>query len=310
MTRSWMSEASVGHSPSSTRPTSTWQQSRPASTRQSTYDSTTTATASNKPSRQSSSGALHTAHMSMTGAGTEPPSPTVPERGRTLTRPPRPRAPLLETISGSPASGSPVAAMHAYHQSTTAAAAVAAYEEQSRATHSRHTSSSSRSRPPRRTSSMLFLSVGFFMTFAKLSNIGRGASLDQGGSAWATSDEVVAVAGSNWPSHSPRGQPVTSPLLHERSYELFVESIDRDEEPGKPPPGHGHEGDHEDRPYPDYERFIGRASAWLCTTLYLTSRLPQIWTNVSVCSYAHRNRLLVLNLRCALDSFDGDQWKA
>ena len=30
------------------------------------------------------------------------------------------------------------------------------------------------------------------------------------------------------------------------------------------------------------ERVIGRISAWTCTTLYLTSRLPQIWKNVRV----------------------------
>lgn len=30
-----------------------------------------------------------------------------------------------------------------------------------------------------------------------------------------------------------------------------------------------------------YQRIVGRASAWICTTLYLTSRLPQIWKNVS-----------------------------
>jgi hypothetical protein len=28
------------------------------------------------------------------------------------------------------------------------------------------------------------------------------------------------------------------------------------------------------------ERVVGRIFAWLCTTLYLTSRLPQIWKNV------------------------------
>ena len=32
---------------------------------------------------------------------------------------------------------------------------------------------------------------------------------------------------------------------------------------------------------PSYERIVGRIFAWLCTTLYLTSRLPQIWKNVS-----------------------------
>lgn len=48
-----------------------------------------------------------------------------------------------------------------------------------------------------------------------------------------------------------------------------------DNEPKLPPtpePPH-----HED---PDYERVLGRIFAWLCTTLYLTSRLPQIWKNV------------------------------
>lgn len=38
----------------------------------------------------------------------------------------------------------------------------------------------------------------------------------------------------------------------------------------KPPNGQGH-----------YQRIVGRVSAWVCTTLYLTSRLPQIWKNVS-----------------------------
>lgn len=30
-----------------------------------------------------------------------------------------------------------------------------------------------------------------------------------------------------------------------------------------------------------FDRIVGRIFAWLCTTLYLTSRLPQIWKNVS-----------------------------
>lgn len=33
---------------------------------------------------------------------------------------------------------------------------------------------------------------------------------------------------------------------------------------------------------PPLERVIGRISAWACTALYLTSRLPQIWKNVRV----------------------------
>ncbi|KAH9901390.1 PQ loop repeat-domain-containing protein [Cubamyces lactineus] len=34
-----------------------------------------------------------------------------------------------------------------------------------------------------------------------------------------------------------------------------------------------------DEPRPTTEHIIGRISAWVCTTLYLTSRLPQIWKN-------------------------------
>jgi len=34
--------------------------------------------------------------------------------------------------------------------------------------------------------------------------------------------------------------------------------------------------------HPSTERITGRIFAWLCTILYLTSRLPQIWKNVSV----------------------------
>jgi len=46
-----------------------------------------------------------------------------------------------------------------------------------------------------------------------------------------------------------------------------------------------YEGVSKDRPPvpgPSLERIIGRISAWACTTLYLTSRLPQIWKNVRV----------------------------
>ena len=36
---------------------------------------------------------------------------------------------------------------------------------------------------------------------------------------------------------------------------------------------------------PSSEQVLGRIFAWLCTTLYLTSRLPQIWKNVSRNNY-------------------------
>jgi hypothetical protein len=53
-------------------------------------------------------------------------------------------------------------------------------------------------------------------------------------------------------------------------------------------PSHDHDHDHDhrlpphgDMPKMSWQHVIGRVSAWACTTLYLTSRLPQIWKNVS-----------------------------
>lgn len=37
-----------------------------------------------------------------------------------------------------------------------------------------------------------------------------------------------------------------------------------------------------DGDYNDTQKLIGRLAGWTCTTLYLTSRLPQIWKNVSI----------------------------
>jgi len=44
---------------------------------------------------------------------------------------------------------------------------------------------------------------------------------------------------------------------------------------------HSEPHDHRRWDKPAVQRLIGRMSAWICTTLYLTSRLPQIWKNVS-----------------------------
>jgi len=47
-------------------------------------------------------------------------------------------------------------------------------------------------------------------------------------------------------------------------------------------PGGPSHDDHE----PSTEQVLGRFFAWLCTTLYITSRLPQIWKNVRYHSFA------------------------
>ena len=57
---------------------------------------------------------------------------------------------------------------------------------------------------------------------------------------------------------------------------------------------------------PTSDRILGRISAWTCTTLYLTSRLPQIWKNVSsfqysfsILSYLYLIMLLPFDIVCS-----------
>ena len=62
-------------------------------------------------------------------------------------------------------------------------------------------------------------------------------------------------------------------MEHPHGTVIFADGEEKDDERKFPP-----EPPHQD---PDFERVLGRIFAWLCTTLYLTSRLPQIWKNVS-----------------------------
>lgn len=68
--------------------------------------------------------------------------------------------------------------------------------------------------------------------------------------------------------------PLHPPVLgyRPRTFVTFEDPEDPRDPPPPPPPK-----DEE----PDLKEVIGRISAWCCTTLYLTSRLPQIWKNVS-----------------------------
>lgn len=61
-----------------------------------------------------------------------------------------------------------------------------------------------------------------------------------------------------------------------------LQFLDDTHPPHDDEPGEHHEG-------PPTEYIIGRISAWTCTTLYLTSRLPQIWKNVSQILLSLRN---------------------
>lgn len=269
----------------------------------------------------------------------EPPSPTIPERGRTLTRNIPANGgggashltfdPTLSTIYGSPADSSSSPYLihtsqtrlphHHNHVSfnpslphltpmTTRTPSTESLNQHGHHQHQNYPSrgSSSRSRPPppsRRATGIAFLSVGLLFTLGKMgggSLGGAGETIMRRGEAWSTSEplgfeEINLSWSDRWTLPNVR-HPVlfhetilsSSSLSKRSTYPLDV-SI-----PSLPSPTpavettrrtetENDEGD-EDRKGgegPVWERIIGRMSAWLCTTLYLTSRLPQIWRNVS-----------------------------
>jgi len=69
-----------------------------------------------------------------------------------------------------------------------------------------------------------------------------------------------------------------TPFLYNRSSSDYMTTIELPEETYR---SYDHHDDTPPEP-PSFKRLFGRTSAWACTTLYLTSRLPQIWKNVSL----------------------------
>ncbi|GAA5903783.1 PQ-loop repeat-containing protein [Sporobolomyces salmoneus] len=282
----------------------------------------------------------------------EPPSPTIPERGRTLARSAIPAGgggggvhgsgsgfhttfdPTLATIYGSPSvSVVPGGGDYLMHTSQTrlphhhvSFGSNLTINTQNSTTmtrpndESRHytppptprqhqhaqemsRASSSRSRPPgpNRTG-IAFLSVGLLFTFGnQLQSTGGGESLlkREGGEAWSTKLSTETVSSRQNPDNrwnqlrhpsffvDSSSTTTTIPLLSKRStFPLDVSIIDSAPSPrsssstnNDPPTPEDDEEEVPRKEGPDWERIIGRMSAWLCTTLYLTSRLPQIWRN-------------------------------
>jgi hypothetical protein len=117
---------------------------------------------------------------------------------------------------------------------------------------------------------------------------GWGSSLERGraGSLDVWSDEQRfdagkregAVISPRWTESPPETSHKDDGIL-----ELYFASPSGSSD--NPPPGEPEiEPDHPSHKRWDkaaVQRLIGRMSAWICTTLYLTSRLPQIWKNVS-----------------------------
>ncbi|KAH8107000.1 PQ loop repeat-domain-containing protein [Cristinia sonorae] len=126
------------------------------------------------------------------------------------------------------------------------------------------------SRASRKGASMVFLGVWALFGIGTLAGSGRGlpssAALRMG--RVMDSDAVI-----------PRTTDIVPPVFAE--VPIAVGSV-VDESKIEPSPwvsGGPHTSSARDDGNDSTEYLIGRISAWVCTTLYLTSRLPQIWKN-------------------------------
>lgn len=123
-------------------------------------------------------------------------------------------------------------------------------------------SMSRQSRASRRGANMVFLGVFALFSIGTIAGSKRGL-------ADMETTHIGRVLSS--PSFDLPPATVTSVPSSEH---LSVHFLDDD----KPFDDHPHHDPSPPHP-PSNERVLGRIFAWLCTTLYLTSRLPQIWKN-------------------------------
>lgn len=122
----------------------------------------------------------------------------------------------------------------------------------------------------RRAAGVAFMSIGFLAFGGGGRIASRGVSKGTGGvvldsksrSVYPASPASILVH-----RHPYLSYPTSSPHL-ETTFILLDHPSDHPSHPPSPPPI-------------DFQHLVGRVSAWACTTLYLTSRLPQIWKNVS-----------------------------
>lgn len=126
------------------------------------------------------------------------------------------------------------------------------------------------SRASKKGATMVFLGAWALFGLGTLANSGRGLPTSEAiriGRVLNRGETTIPYANDGIPVEF-RDVPVAShtpPLINEneRSGPFYSSSQPPPEEPG-----------------PSTQYIIGRISAWTCTTLYLTSRLPQIWKNV------------------------------
>ena len=131
----------------------------------------------------------------------------------------------------------------------------------------RTTSRPSRSRVGRRGASLVFL--GFWALFGVGTLVGSHRGLP--------SPSSVSIGRVLTPGDGPTPQVFDPSKMIKSDYEPegsnrveILADVDSTDPHDLPPP----------KESPSLERIIGRMSAWACTILYLTSRLPQIWKNV------------------------------
>ncbi|KAI0065409.1 hypothetical protein BV25DRAFT_1679962 [Artomyces pyxidatus] len=123
------------------------------------------------------------------------------------------------------------------------------------------------SRASKRGASMVFMGAWALFGIGALVNGRRSVAAESGIRLGSVLSDVEApVANAVLP---PPPAPIA--VLPSAVVLAFDEPIYKEPPPGHEPPP-TEEG-------PSMERVIGRISAWTCTTLYLTSRLPQIWKN-------------------------------
>jgi hypothetical protein len=135
------------------------------------------------------------------------------------------------------------------------------------------TSRQSRSRAGRRSASLVFLSV--WALFGVGTFVGSRRSLP------STSPVSIGRVLTPVDGEPPRTFDLSKVIKSDHEPEDFswveiLTDTGSTNNQDLPPPGES----------PSLQRIIGRMSAWACTTLYLTSRLPQIWKNVSRMVYA------------------------
>ena len=124
------------------------------------------------------------------------------------------------------------------------------------------------SRASRKSASLVFLGVwALFSVGSVLRSRSLGSSIGSR-SGFVISDDITALPVARTFERSSEEDAFLIPSLY--STDITDQLLD-------PSPSNE----------PSTERVLGRLSAWLCTTLYLTSRLPQIWKNV--CGFTFLN---------------------